>query len=141
MSGRVFRGNARAWDAWYADETAWWRGARASLLRIDNRDPSVALEALHDVSGHRLYRHELAQGVAVALERPERELVLIACSILKSLESRAALPALVRGLDRPERELSDAILKTLQAVAGVAYPRDDPAWRELAKRELSSSGG
>jgi len=138
MSGRVFRRNARAWEAWYAEESLWWRRAASSLGAVDDPDPTVALAALREISGHRLNRHRLAEAVVVAVRRSEREVVLVACSILRSLDSTASVPVLAQAIERREPELRAAIHDVLRSITGLDHPADDPAWQALGRRETSS---
>jgi hypothetical protein len=141
MTGRTFRGDARAWSAWYDRELEWWRASAGGLHAVEHRDPTVALQTLHDVSGHRLYRHELALAVVPALARNERELVLLACSILRSLDSRAAVPALTTALGRDDPEIAAAALRALQGITGLTLPGDPARWRAAVDPENPSAGG
>jgi hypothetical protein len=141
MTGRTFRSSARAWGTWYSAELEWWQGADRTLAQVKHADPAVALAALHQISGHRIHRHEIARAVATVLERPERELGLVACSILRSLASRAAVPALVRALAHGDADVAAAALKALRTLTGSSYAADDPAWGDLARREIPSTRG
>jgi hypothetical protein len=130
LSGKSFRGDAAAWEAWYASQVAWWRDRSGGAFdTLASGDAGAAAEALHGLSGQCLFRHELAKGLAPGLRRAEPQLVLLVCSKLGGLGSTSALPDLVALLEHELPELRTAAQRALCQITGRDLPADAAAWR------------
>lgn len=129
LSGKAFKGNARAWEAWYAGQVTWWKeSSSAHLDAVASGDARAAAQALHDLGGQCLFRHELAKGLAPGLLREETELVLLVCSKLASLGSTTVVPELVALLDHDRPEVRAGAHRALCQITGRHLPADAASW-------------
>ncbi|NOT30636.1 MAG: HEAT repeat domain-containing protein [Planctomycetes bacterium] len=134
-----YSGDPRRWQEWQRKAEEWRRGTAPKLLEnVANGVPGRAANALMEISKWRVFRHELADGVADGLEREETELVVLACSVLGHLGSWRAVPALTERLKDPAPAVQRAALLALRSITRVDAGSDPAAWRRLAKGALQS---
>lgn len=136
-TGLQFGENVVRWRSWFERERVWWE--ERSIERFDelaHGEIGIAMRALREISEHCLDRDELARGVAPALERPERGLVLTAIAFLARLESRAAVPDLIPLLDRRDEDVRRAAWRTLVRLSGQRLAPEVEAW-EAYRRSLT----
>jgi hypothetical protein len=129
LARKHYRGGPEAWERWYQGELAWWSDeAPRALDELGARDPARAVAALRELAQHRLHREESAEAVADVLARPERDLVVVACSILGHLGSPRAVPELLDALERDDPRVVDAAARALRAITGLDLPAEADAW-------------
>ena len=126
-----FRADPLQWNTWYAQELD-WREQRYETLRLslDDPDASVVKRAIAELAGHRLYRHELAAVLGTCLDRPEPDVVRMACEGLAQLESPVAVPGLAACLENPAPRVREAALAALRRITGRDLPGEPELWLE-----------
>ncbi|MBI5434098.1 MAG: hypothetical protein HZA52_14795 [Planctomycetes bacterium] len=95
ISRKAIGRDSEEWTEWFRREQRDWTRAEARVADLRSSDRATAVAELHALGHARLFRHEAAAHVVVALERSEPELVRLACEILDELGSPVAEPALV----------------------------------------------
>jgi len=134
--------SSRTWDAWYEEESRWWsEHAELQFAALEHGTPTEARHALGEISRARLYRHEVAEGVAAALARQEPELVVAVCNTLQRLGSPLVLADLVPCLGRDE-PVRTAAWNALRSISGTELPAEQAVWeRWLEDPESVSASG
>lgn len=103
IAGVSRAGRPESWRTWYADELDWWEGeAQRQFTQLRSLDPAVVFNAVRLVVPHRWRRHEVASELVVVLDRPEFELVSIACKGLAHLGSPVAVSELIELLEHED---------------------------------------
>ncbi len=131
LTGQRLGDDPRAWRALLDAEETWWRNeSRRVLGALAKKAPADAVESLLEGSRHLLYRHEIASQLTAVLQRPEVDLVVLGCSALGHLGSRAGLEALIDQLDHPVQEVRGAARRALVEICGADHGEAAAAWRE-----------
>ncbi|HED64300.1 MAG TPA: HEAT repeat domain-containing protein [Planctomycetes bacterium] len=131
LTGLHFGPTPRLWESWYREELEWSREERAVRLQdIESGDAGAALAAISDFAHHRYERSSLALDLTAALDRPEPELVALACRALGELGSPVACGRLVDLLESRDGDVRTAALGALQRITGGDLPEDVRLWRE-----------
>ena len=103
LTGMHLAADAEPWIAWLDAGLAWWdERADAARVALVSGSASEAAAAVHEIAGQRLYAQRVAELLALALRRPELDIVKSACRALGSIPERAAYDALVRVLAHPD---------------------------------------
>jgi hypothetical protein len=107
LTGLALPAEDGPWIAWLAEALAWWE-ERAEPCRVAlvSGAPSEAAAAIREVAAQRLYLARVAELLALALERRERDLVASACRALGAVPEAPARAALQRFLAQPDPELA-----------------------------------
>jgi hypothetical protein len=131
MTGLHLGEDPEFWSAWYESEREWFMDERPRLRSyLSLSDPAKVTSALREYSTHRLFRHDLAQDLAVVLWREESHLRILTCGVLAQLESNQPVPDLIALLEDADDEVNGAALSALQAITGLDLPGDPEAWRD-----------
>ena len=130
MTGLRFSDDALRWRRWHEMETAWYERELPYLLRdLHGRNPTRATAAVTAISGHRIYRHELAEELALALYRAPSARKRALCAALSAMDSEVGVPALLDTLGLPEEEVVRlAAHRALRSLTGLSLPADPQAW-------------
>ena len=135
MTALGFGDNPERWKHWYEAERTWYDRDFPRLLHdLHTRDRARIVAAVRAISSHRYRRHDLAEGLAFALEGTDPVHLPLFCTALSGLGSDRALPTLVRMLERERRP--SAYAEHLRAALCSISGRDLPADPELWRREL-----
>jgi HEAT repeat protein len=130
ITGLELRDRSERWEAWYADEEAWWRDrSDAAFARLDSIDPGENVAALIEISGRRAGRGRLAARIAPQLEAGDAVVAATAARVLGQLGSKVATAELVRALELGDPLASAAAWQALRQVTGKDLPHDPAAWR------------
>lgn len=133
MTRQDLGGDRDRWDEWYSKTMRWWNEDAPELLDdLRHGEPGEASRALLELSKQRVFRHDLVEHVTAVLDRPENELVLLACAVLGHLGSWQAIGILVERLDDPDAKVQAEAMRALQRITGYNH-RDAAPWRELAR--------
>lgn len=122
--------DASAWLAWLDEGLAWWNDrSDACRAAIVSGSPPEAAAAIHEVARQRLFVHEVAPLLALAVRRPEPDLARSALRALSALPegiARATLRALVAEADPDLAERARQTLESLEA-----HRRETRTWPRL----------
>ncbi len=106
------------WIEWYRSERGWWQvEARVLERRLRSGTTLEALKAVREVGRHRIQRRERAWLLALALARPESDLLRVACGTLARVgtQSEAAdVAGLASHADPGVRRAAERALEALQ---------------------------
>lgn len=95
LTGLSFAAEAEPWLAWLDESLAWWdERAEACRVALVSGPPAEAAAALEECARQRLFVHDVAGMLALAVQRPEPDLVRAACRAFRALPARSALAAL-----------------------------------------------
>ncbi|NOT31131.1 MAG: hypothetical protein HOP15_11840 [Planctomycetes bacterium] len=121
-----------AWEAWHQRERNWRETSWTPLLdALVSARPGPANEALRELVGHPLYRHEAALAIADCLALQPHAVALAACAELESLGSHWALPGLIATLEQAQPQLRAAAWRALRALTGEERKLVPALWRSL----------
>jgi HEAT repeat protein len=135
LTGQRLGYAAEPWRRWYAEQERWLAQEGEHLLAsLDGGSRAEAARALGELGQRRLFRDELVEPLAGALERPEAELVVAACAALQQLGSPRAALRLVDRLDDSDERVREAAWQALRALTRVELPQDSEPWRRLLER-------
>ena len=125
------------WEAWFVEEDTWWgnHSARA-FAELSSSDPTVAAQAVREVSSHTLDRHRLAYELVAALDHPHATVRRLGCEALRRVGSGDAVPTLIDLLEDPSTMVADAAWASLRALTGQDLPNDPEAWRSTREAGL-----
>lgn len=109
--------DADRWSRWLEEEGAWFADDFPRLSEeLQSGSAVVAAQAISQMAAHPLYRREIAEKMALALEHEPAAIRRIACSALRQLRARTAVPFLLRWAEDPDRELAGEARRALQAL-------------------------
>jgi len=129
MTGLDYGKGSRRWEEWYDKNDEWWRYEAPELLSaIADREPGVVSYSLLELSKWRFYRHEIAPYAARALQREEKDLVILGCAILGHLGSWRGVEPLVDTLGQEDPEIREAAARAPPRITGESYD-DEKSWR------------
>lgn len=124
------------WLAWYESELEWFAREEPLALRdLHHGAPSAAAAAARAISERRLWREELAQELATALQRPHPTLRAPICRALERLGVDSVAVELVELLDDDDSESARAAWRALVALTGHELPADSVTWRLALARD------
>jgi HEAT repeat protein len=120
------------WSAWYSDELAWWQGdAQRHLTALRMGLKLEIAPALIGLARGVLFREEIAPALLGFLQHADVDVARLTASILGTLGSRLAVPALAEALSSRDRTVVAAAHKALrQIVRRDLGPRTED-WLEL----------
>lgn len=125
---------AEDWLDWYGRQEEWWGGEALELeARLEAGEPGPVLDAMRTLATRPLYRHEVAETLALAARDMPPELAVVACASLRTLQSRRAVPDLVALLFEGEEPVRQAAWQTLRALTGEELPLDPQRWDDYAR--------
>jgi len=129
ISGEAFGEDAARWASWHDAERRWIAERWPLVAReLESGSAAQAAAAIHEAAGHALFHGALAPALEEVLDRPEPNLVQLACRALASLGARDSLPGLVLALGHPDARVQDAAHAALCALSGRDLPPDPGAW-------------
>jgi len=113
--------DADRWHAWYEEELA-WRNTELPrcLARLGSTDTGEVVEAIGTLSRRRLFRAELADGLARALSHSNGEVRRLTCIALGQIGSTAPVDALTLALDDDDETVRAAARDALERITGRA---------------------
>ncbi|MCC6408837.1 MAG: hypothetical protein IT453_16865 [Planctomycetes bacterium] len=117
ISRKAIGRDPEEWTEWLRREQRDWTRAEARVADLRSSDRAVAVAELHALGHARLFRHEAAAYVVVALERSEPELVRLACEILEELGSPVAEPALLLATEHDDASVRAAAEQALACLS------------------------
>ncbi|MFT7678175.1 MAG: HEAT repeat protein [Planctomycetota bacterium] len=129
ISGLGFSLDQDRWKHWYKKEVEFFERSYDTCLRnLHGPHPGRAVEAIRELSRHRLYRHQVAVELAIALRQsaPARRRIL--CNALEAMGSRPSAASLVPMLDDSDPVVVEAALRALKAVTELNLPPESEAW-------------
>ncbi len=127
----AFPPSAEAWESWHAQEEAWHTRERPRLReQLDAPDSARVLAALREYSGHRTRRRELAREIAPLLLHHRTELRILACDVLRQIDSTAVCAELAELLSDSDANVSSAAWQALRAITRQALAGDAESVRE-----------
>jgi len=113
---------AGRWEHWLAEESAWFRNDFPGLARdLQGGKAIVVGQAISRMAAHPLYRREIADLLALALEGQPAAIRRLACSALQQLGAKTAIPFLERCAEDPDPLLA---LEARRALASFRPARD-----------------
>jgi len=129
MSEQTLGEDAGAWREWFDGERRWFEGEGARLIEaLDAPEPGVVVDALRELTAHRLYRHDVAQFAAPLLKHEQAAIAGTAAATLGGLGSRSAVAHLVGALEHAEDSVRQSAWLSLQQLTGKQWPADSSAW-------------
>jgi HEAT repeat protein len=110
--------DAGRWEHWLAEETAWFRDEFPGLcLDLHSESAAVAFQAISRMAAHPAYRREIADALTLRLEDRPAAIRKLACSALRQLGARTAVPSLERWAEDPDRRLALEARRALAILA------------------------
>jgi hypothetical protein len=129
LTGLALGGESGAWLAWLDEELAWWdERAAACRVALSSGTGLEAAAALDDLAPRRLYPDRSCELYELALERPELDLVQLACRALAAVRSPRAVPALVGALQHADPRVVAQAWRSLKAITGLSLPPSARVW-------------
>lgn len=129
ISGLGFSRDQDRWEHWYKKETEFFKRSYDTCLRnLHGPHPGRAVEAIRELSRHRLYRHQVAAELATALRLGQPELRRMLCNALEALGSAPTASSLVPLLQDPDPVVVKAAWRALKAVTQLNLPLEPEAW-------------
>jgi len=129
ITGLPLHADARMWSSWYRHESEWWQVESADIFReLASGDELQVSNAINEVTGRHLFRHELAEALLPVLDRQEPELVVMACRSLGQVGSPVALQPLVICLEHTDWSVRRAAWIALARITGLDLPPEIEAW-------------
>jgi hypothetical protein len=115
ITGQRFGPLPERWRAWHRNELSWLRELGTRLRpSLSATSAKVVVQALGEISQHRLRRHELAAEVTVALAHESPLARRLACLTLARLGSSVGVPALSGALEDPDPSVREAARNALR---------------------------
>lgn len=103
LTGLALPAEAQAWMEWLDPALAWWdERAEPCRVALVSGSAAEAAAAVQECAGQRLFLGRVAEWLALALVRPETDVVESACRALGAIPENAARQALMSALARPE---------------------------------------
>lgn len=134
MSGLNFLADSRRWKSWYQVELNWWAQKSNRIrrsLRVGSKSEIAA--AINEMAMRRLFRHELAQDMAVLLRSRDPALRKMACVGVMQMNSRAVVPELIECLDDVDDSVREAACSALKSLLKRELPCETEAWRRVVQ--------
>lgn len=129
ITGLPMPPDARRWMSWFSEEQEWWdRRSREVFEDLRSGDVEFMVPALAECSKRRLHRHELCDDVVANLGSQDPPILVLAASTLSNLESRAALPHLIRWMRSSDETVRAAARRGLVRITGQDHGDDEKAW-------------
>ncbi len=136
ISGLDYRAEDPRWRRWYEAELQWWAECAPALLQaLHSSDRVELVAAVNELAKRRLFRKDLVQELAPLTRAPDRELAALACNALGTLESPAAVPALLDALARPEDGVRGSASAALTKITGRNLPPSRESWMRALQRD------
>ncbi len=128
IAAKTMAADPATWKRWHKAELTWWSGeARAAFAALQHGEPYEVGAALRTLSGHRFYRHQIAEELVLVLQREEDFLVAQACASLGALRSGRAIPDLGETLLHESEAAREAAMGALRLISGRRDLGRDPA--------------
>lgn len=129
ISGLGFALDQDRWEHWYKKEVEFFERSYDTCLRnLHGPHPGRAVEAIRELSRHRLYRHQVAAEMAFVLREGTPGLRRLLCNALEALGSEPTAASLVPLLEDPDPVVAEAALRALKAVTQLDLPAELEAW-------------
>jgi HEAT repeat protein len=107
------------WSAWYSGELAWWQGdAQRHLTALRMGLKLEIAPALIGLARGVLFREEIAPALLGFLQHADSDVARLTASVLGTLGSRLAVPALAEALTSRDRTVASSAHKALRQIAG-----------------------
>jgi hypothetical protein len=120
------------WSAWYSRELAWWQGeAQRHLTALRMGLKLEIAPALIGLARGVLFREEIAPALLGFLQHADGDVARLTASILGTLGSRLAVPALAEALTSRDRTVVAAAHKALRQIAQRDLGARTEDWLEL----------
>jgi len=130
IAGEELGSDPALWSNWHADLVEAWSLRAPELLgQARYGSPPVASRAILELTKLQPYRHELAQPLCGVLDRPEEELVSLACAALGHLGSKAAVRPLLARLNGASISVRRAAYQALRRITEEDHGEDPAAWQ------------
>jgi HEAT repeat protein len=130
ITGLPLHADVRIWRSWYERESSWWQGESLDVFRdLASRDELAVSNAINEITGQHLFRHELADALLPVLDHQEPELIVMACRSLGQVGSEVAVPPLVASLEHPDWSVRRAAWVALVRITGQDLPPEIEAWQ------------
>lgn len=94
ITGAAFGPDSGRWLAWYEAETNWWRRTAPALEGLAQRPAGEAAAMINGLVAKHMFRHEITEALTPCLWHAQPDIVMLTCSVLGSLGSSSAIPAL-----------------------------------------------
>ena len=118
------------WDNWLEQASTKWQAKGARFLSVAaNGSPNKASSAIKELATMRMYRDEVIDPLARALDRDETEIVALAAASIGHLGSLRATPHLLHALEDPRIEVRRAAYTALRRLTGENHGAQPTAWR------------
>ncbi|MFT7668566.1 MAG: HEAT repeat protein [Planctomycetota bacterium] len=130
VTGKKLKAEPDRWSNWYDAEESWWNDdAQAAFSQLSNARPFEVSQGIRALSGHRLYRHEIAAELLVLLDHEKPSIVAQSCAALGVLRSGSAVPELRGVLSHEVEKTRDAAWQALKLITGRDdLPPESSAW-------------
>ena len=100
VTGKKMQPDPNRWYAWHDRELRWWSNdAQAAFTKLNSSEAHEISAGIRALSGHRHYRHEIAEELLPLLFHEKNSIVAQVCAALGALGSGKAVPALREALD------------------------------------------
>lgn len=132
LTGLALGRNSKPWTKWREHETEWFETNYARLQEeLASGEAGRVADAVRDLAGHRLFRHQAALAVLPLLGTADADLQRQGCIALGLLGSSRALPALLDKLEASDEGVRTAAHAALRKLTGLDLPPDVNAWRPV----------
>lgn len=134
MSGRNFEEDGERWRAWFSEESQWFETRGVVLIEnLRDADPAVVVEAVRELVQRPLFKHEIAEAMAVTLHNSNPLVVIGAAAALAELGSVRAVRPLCEALSLSDAEARRAAHAALSRLTGQTWPLESEEWPRLAQ--------
>lgn len=126
LTGLTLPAEEQPWIAWLAESFAWWdERAESCRVALVSGSAAEAAAAVHETAEQRLFVDQVVEILALALGRPEPDLVASACRALGAIPERAAHEALAPLVAHPDPAVAErarAALRRHERARPLAVP-------------------
>lgn len=130
LAGTVVGEEPEAWDAWIAQEDAWWDSAWERLdEQLFSGDAGRAFAAVKEYLEHPAFSREAGAALADAVLDENPAIASAVVEALPRLGAAHAVPGLVRALERDDA-IVDTAARSLATLTALDVPPEAQAWRD-----------
>jgi hypothetical protein len=135
LTGKILGPDPDAWWAWLRAETSWWEAeGLADLERARTGGGEELPAAVRRLARGLLFRDRIVPELVPLLDRGEPEVIRLVSSVLATLGSREAAPALESLLDHADTTVQGSARKALRRLRGSPQPGGVHPGTQLAAR-------
>jgi HEAT repeat protein len=104
------------WNRWLATEAAWFRDEFPELSgKLRGSSAVIVVQTISQMAAHPLYRREISEALTNDLEHEPASIRKMACSALRQLGAKSAVPMLERWAEDTDPDLAVEARRALSA--------------------------